>query len=128
MIDLVGVWRLLEVRATGADGQPIANHQYGPEPIGIVQFTPHRMHASVGDGRAEMPPGAARFAVSYGGPWQFDGSTLVTRVDITSAPERMGSDQVRIVRAEGAHIWLSPPPRQVGGVEQRLELRWERLG
>jgi hypothetical protein len=128
MIDLVGVWRLLEVRATGPDGAPILDHQYGPEPIGIVQFTPHRMHASVGDGRAALPPGRTRFAVSYGGPWRFDGETLVTRVDITSAPDRMGSDQVRQVRAEGAHVWLSPPARMVDGAMQTLELRWERLG
>ncbi|MCO6416820.1 lipocalin-like domain-containing protein [Siccirubricoccus sp. KC 17139] len=128
MIDIIGCWRLVQVRATGADGAPITDHQYGPSPMGIVQFTPERMHAAVGDGRAEMPPGKTRFWVSYGGPWRFDGAVLVTKVDVTSMPDRMGTDQVRQVRADGTRIWLSPPAREVDGVLHRLELQWERVG
>jgi hypothetical protein len=127
MIDIIGCWRLVEVRATGPDGAPIRDHQYGPEPMGILQFTPQRMHAAVGDGRAAVPPGKSRFWVSYGGPYRFDGTLLVTRVDVTSAPDRMGSDQVRQVRAEGERVWLSPPARVVDGVMHQLELLWERL-
>jgi hypothetical protein len=128
MINLQGSWRLLRVRATGVDGQPILHHQYGPEPTGIVQFGAQRMQAATGDGRAVLPPGSTRFWVAYTGPYSFDGATLVTRVDGSNLAERIGSEQVRKVRAEGDTVWLSPPPRLVDGGLQQLELQWERLG
>jgi Lipocalin-like domain len=51
----------------------------------------------------------------------------VTRVDGSSDPSRLGSDQVRGVRFEGERMVLSPPPRQTGAGEEYRELVWERI-
>jgi len=128
MISLIGTWKLLRVRATDAAGQPLEHHQYGPEPTGIVQFGPQRMQAATGDGRAVLPPGVKSFCTSYTGNYTFDVQVLITRVDDSNLADRIGGDQVRQVRAEGAGVWLKPPARMVDGAMQQLELYWERLG
>ena len=128
MLDLVGSWRLVAVRATGADGVLLTEHQYGPEPWGVVQFSATRMQAATGDGRAVMPPGQKRFWSAYMGEYRFDGAVLVTRVEESNLPDRIGGEQVRQVRAEGDRVWLKPPARLVDGQMQQLELLWERVG
>lgn len=128
MLSLIGTWRLVAVRATGPDGAPLADHQYGPEPWGLLQVSATRMQAASGDGRAVMPPGRQRFWSAYTGAWRFDGTTLVTRVEDSNLPDRIGGDQVRQVRADGERVWLMPPARLVDGQMQQLELQWERLG
>ncbi len=125
MQSIVGIWRLVEVRAFDMEGRAVP-HGYGHPPMGVLQLGPDRMMAVLGDSR---PPaeGEARFYTSYTGPWRFDGSTLVTRVDACSDPARLGTDQVRSVRTEGECIVLLPPIRAVDGVMQQPELVWERL-
>jgi hypothetical protein len=53
---------------------------------------------------------------------------LITRVDDSNLADRIGGDQVRQVRADGAGVWLKPPARMVDGAMQQLELYWERIG
>jgi len=79
------------------------------------------------DGRPDLPAGAERAYSSYIGRYTFTGDRLVTRVDGSSDPSRLGSDQVRGVRFEGERMVLSPPPRQSGGIEEYRELVWERI-
>jgi Lipocalin-like domain len=69
------------------------------------------------DGRKELPEGVSREYSSYCGNYTYDGKKLVTRVDAASDPNRIGSDQVRGVRFEGARIVLIPPPRRIGESE-----------
>lgn len=128
MNDLVGTWRLLEVRAQDANGEPMPP-SYGPVPIGMVMFHPGgRMVCALCDGRVALPvDSAAREYVSYGGAYTYDGKTLVTRVDITSDARRMGGDEVRQVRFDGERLVLTPPPREWYGKTQSRELIWERL-
>jgi hypothetical protein len=128
MLQVIGCWRLLEVRGYDAAGRPVAEHRYGPQPSGILQFTAARMQAALGDGRATLPPGATRFWIAYTGPYSFDGRVLVTRVDDTSDPARLGTDQVRQVRMEGERLILTPPPSPFRGVMQLLDLFWDRIG
>jgi hypothetical protein len=127
MISLLGTWQLLRVTATDAAGQPLTHHQYGPEPTGIVQFSAQRMQAATGDGRTVLPPGVQRFWSAYTGNYRFDGKVLITRVDDSNLADRIGGDQVRQVRADGAGVWLKPPARMVDGAMQQLELYWERI-
>lgn len=127
-MSIIGCWRLVEVRGYDPDGRPVADHRYGPEPRGILQFTAARMQAALGDGRAEMPAGTSRFWIAYTGPYTFDGEVLVTRVDDTSDPARLGTDQVRQVRVEGERLVLTPPPSPFKDVMVLLDLYWERIG
>ena len=126
MQSLVGIWRLVEVRARDPEGRSIAS-EYGPAPIGTVQFGAQRMMAALGDSR---PPaeGETRFWVAYTGVWSLDGAVLSTRVDAAHPANRIGTDQVRQVRFEGERMVLQPPPRLVEGVMNHLELAWERAG
>jgi hypothetical protein len=129
MHSIVGVWRLVEARAKDPEGRPVTS-QFGPTPLGIVTFDGRRMISALGDAREAMPEGEGpRQYQSYAGPYRFDGTTLVTRVDCCSSPERMGTDQVRGVRfeADGKRMVLSPPPREVRGVTHHPELVWERV-
>jgi Lipocalin-like domain len=126
MENLIGIWRLVEVRARDPEGRPIAS-EFGPAPIGTAQFGPERMMAALGDSR---PPanGETRFWVAYTGVWRLEGNLLSTHVDAAYPANRIGTDQVRQVRWEGARVVLQPPPRMVNGVMNHLELEWEKVG
>jgi Lipocalin-like domain len=116
---LIGTWRL--VATSAVDDAGLANRApYGPDPQGIVSFGANgRMMCVLCDGRADLPPGeAAREYNSYCGAFEFDGDTLVTRVDGSSNPAWVGGDQVRQVRFEGARVVLR---------NGRRTLVWERL-
>jgi hypothetical protein len=86
-----------------------------------------RMMSVVCDGRKELPAGVTREYSSYCGNYTYDGEKLVTRVDATSDPSRIGSDQVRGVRFEGARMILIPPRRRIGESEEYREIAWERI-
>jgi Lipocalin-like domain len=126
---IVGTWRLVITRAYNDAGEPMAP-PYGPQPMGVVVFSPdRRMICVLCDSRASLPPGETeREYNSYCGACTFDGATLVTRVDACSDPARMGSDQVRRVRFEGERLVLMPPPRPWRGQTQHRELFWEKVG
>jgi Lipocalin-like domain len=127
MPDIVGTWGLVAAIARDAAGNVLPT-PYGPQGMGRVTFNADgRMMAVLCDGRPSLPPGTTRDYGSYCGNYSFDGSTLITRVDAASDPARIGTDQVRDVRFEGARMILRPPPRQgASGTEQR-ELTWERI-
>ncbi|TDH58335.1 hypothetical protein E2C06_33095 [Dankookia rubra] len=123
---MIGIWRLVQVTARDPEGRIIPS-EFGPTPIGTVQFDAERMMAALGDSR---PPaaGETRFWVAYTGVWDFDGTVLSTRVDAAHPANRIGTDQVRQVRFEGARVVLQPPLRMVKGVVNHLELAWEKVG
>lgn len=129
MPSIIGVWRLVEARAKDPEGRTLPSH-FGPAPMGVVTFNERRMIAALHDARETVPAEEGpRQYQSYSGPYSFDGTTLVTRVDLCSSPERMGTDQVRGVRFEedGRRMVLTPPPRLVNGVMNHPELVWEKL-
>jgi hypothetical protein len=127
MNDIVGTWRLVMTRARNDAGEPM-HPPYGPQPMGIVVFSADgRMVAVLCDSRAVLPDGEPeREYSSYCGAYTFDGTTLVTRVDASSDPARIGTDQLRRVRFDAQRLVLMPPPRPWPGVTQHRELFWER--
>ncbi|HEX2215390.1 MAG TPA: lipocalin-like domain-containing protein [Xanthobacteraceae bacterium] len=126
---IIGTWRMVESRARDDAGRPLPP-SYGPMGLGLVMFhAAGRMMCVLSDGRPVLPEDeTAREYVSYGGSYTFDGKTLVTRVDVTSDPKRLGGDEVRQVRFEGERLVLAPPPRLWKGATQHRELVWERIG
>ncbi len=125
MQSILGVWRLVEERATNPAGERVAP-RFGVAGQGLVQFTPGRMMAVLVDNTTELPPGAPREYNSYCGAWTFDGTTLITKVD-AALPPLMGTDQVRQVKWEGTRLVLSPPPLARGGTAISRELVWEKI-
>lgn len=127
MKNIVGTWALVHAVTKDAAGNDHPS-AFGPKAMGRVTFNSEgRMMAVLCDGRAEAPPGGTRDYVSYCGNYHYDGTHLVTRVDATSDPERMDTDQVRAVRFEGSRMVLTPPPRLSGDITLHRELYWERL-
>jgi hypothetical protein len=116
-------------RARNDAGEPM-HAPYGPHPMGVVVFSAdRRMIAALCDARPALPVDEPlREYSSYCGTYRFDGTTLVTRVDASSDPSRLGGDQVRRVRFDGDRLVLMPPPRPWQGVMQHREMFFERIG
>ena len=127
MPSIVGTWKLIHAVARDAAGSARPS-PYGRKALGRVTFTADgRMMSVVCDGRKEQPAGVSREYSSYCGNYTYDGEKLVTRVDAASDPSRIGSDQVRGVRFEGARLVLIPPPLRIGESEEHREIIWERI-
>ena len=125
--DAVGVWKLVGGTMSDPAGKPVGV-PFGPRGMGLLTLTADgRMMAVLIDGRAKLPDGAKREYSSYCGNYTFDGSTLITTVDASADPARVGGQQVRKVRFEGGCMILVPPAREVDGVRVDRELAWERI-
>ena len=125
--DIVGTWKMVDATARDPDGKTLPK-PYGPKGMGLVTLNADgRMMAVLCDGRGSLPDGTAREYASYCGNYTFDGTTLVTKVDASSAARiAIGSDQVRKVRFEGKRMVLTPPPVMLNGVMQHRDIYWER--
>ena len=127
MNDLTGTWRLVRAISRDGDGNELTP-PYDGHGLGRIVFTADgRMAVMMIDGRAEVPDGEKREYSGYCGKYTYDGATLVTHVDTAPDPSRIGSQQPRGVRFEGALMVLRPPPRVVGGVTEQRELTWEKI-
>jgi hypothetical protein len=126
--DLVGTYRVVSTRSRDEHGQIVHPPPLGPHPCCLLEITPHRLLAVVADNRpGTMPDGHPRAFASYGGPYTFDGKTLITHVDLTSDPVGVNGQQIRGVAMEGDLIVLSPPKREIGGKMVSWEFLWEKL-
>jgi hypothetical protein len=127
--NIAGTWRLVMTRARNDAGESMRS-PYGPKPMGVVVFgADGRMIAVLCDGRTSIPGDEPfREYMSYCGNYTFDGTTLVTRVDASSDPSRVGGDQVRNARFEDGRLVLMPPPRSWQGETQHREMFFERIG
>src|SRR5690349_20951886 len=127
MRSIVGTWKLVAAAARDRDGNLLPT-PYGGHGMGRVAFSAEgRMMAVNCDGRPQLPPGTDRAYSSYCGNYTFDGARLVTRVDASSDPARLGTDQVRGVSFDGELMILRPPPRQTASDEEYRELTWRRI-
>lgn len=125
MLDLDGIWRLTDSRAWDAAGVPQPK-PYGDRPLGQLAFDRGRMICALCNGDPGLTGG--RGYSSYGGPYDFDGETLTTHVEMASEHERIGGQQVRrIERVNDDTIVLHPPARAYEGAVARRELVWQRV-
>lgn len=129
---MIGVWKLVNIANTDAAGNALRS-SYGPEKYGLITFNKNnRMMVVISDGRDEIPAhelpnGQPREYSSYAGRFTFDGTTLITHVDGSIPPERVGTDQVRPVRFDGNRVILTAPPVEIDGVINFRDLTWEKI-
>lgn len=124
---LVGVWKLINIVNRDADGN-ILRSSYGPKKFGLITFNDdHRMMVVIQDGRENLPSSREREYSSYAGTYRFDGTTLVTAVDCSTVPDRMGTDQVRPAQLDGNRVTLTAPPAEIEGVVHYRQLTWEKI-
>jgi hypothetical protein len=124
---LIGVWKLINITNRDAQGN-ILRSSYGPRKMGLITFNDdHRMMVVISDGREHLPSARPREYSSYAGTYRFDGTTLVTRVDCSTVPDRMHTDQVRPAVLAGNRVTLSAPPADIEGVVHYRQLTWEKI-
>ena len=128
MSAIVGTWRLVKTAAHDDPGKPM-HPPYGDTPRGLVVFYPDkRMMSVLCDGRRELPAGeTVREYNSYCGNYEWDGKTLVTHVDASADPKRIGGDQTRFTHFENGLLVLTQKPRPWKGTMQHRALYWERI-
>ncbi len=128
MKDIVGTWRLAKTSARNDAGEPM-HPPYGDKPRGLLVFYPDkRMMSVLCDSRSALPAGeTVREYMSYCGNYEYDGKTLVTRVDASADAGRVGGEQVRFTHFEGDYLVLTQKPRPWQGVMQHRALYWERI-
>ncbi len=128
MKNIVGTWRLFKTAAHDDAGKPM-HPPYGDKPRGLLVFySDNRMMSVLCDSRSALAPGeTVREYNSYCGNYEWDGKTLVTHVDASADPKRVGGDQTRFTHFEGELLVLTQKPRLWQGVMQLRELYWERI-
>lgn len=128
MTSITGTWQLVKAAAYTNDGKEAIPPYGGANAMGrVVLNSDGRMMAVLIDGNPDLPPGAKREYVSYCGTYTFDGSQLITKVDATSAPERMGTDQIRDVTFEEDLMVLRPPLNEQYGQTVQRVLHWRKI-
>lgn len=125
---IAGTWKLVRTKAEAEDGSLLPAPFGGEHTIGrLVLGADGRMMGAIMDGRPEIPAGEKRQRSFYSGIYTYDGKQLVTRVDVSIDPDRVGSDQVRDVRFEGDMMVLSPPLRRFNGRMEKHSLWWVKI-
>ena len=126
MPSLVGIWKLVAVRAFDDSGDELPS-PLGPQPMGIAIFDTERAIATAGDGRVTLPSDVPkRIFAAYCGRYTFDGTELVTHVDGASSPD-MFADQVRHIRFVSPSRMVVVPKSRLFGLGGGMELVWERV-
>ena len=125
---LYGTWQMVKGISKDRADNLLPAPYGGAEAMALLSLRRDgRMISVLCDSRASIPPGEEREYTSYCGKYDFDGSTLITRVDACSDPARFGTDQVRKVRMEGNILVLQPPPREKNGKTEHREMFWKKI-
>jgi len=77
-------------------------------------------------GTIEEKAAAAETFQSYNGAYQLGGDRVVHHVEVSSFPNWVGTDQVRIVHLAGDELSLSSLPLVIAGALQTAHLSWRR--
>jgi hypothetical protein len=113
-----GIWRLVsfevEFQATGE-----RQDFWGKNPTGYIIFTPEgRMMVMVtGEGRKPATTdqdraGLLKTLTAYTGMYRIEGDKWITKVDVASNPERIGTEQPRFFKIDGDRLQESTPYMQ----------------
>jgi Lipocalin-like domain len=95
--------------------------------MGCIVIGGGRLAVMMIDWRHDVPGGQKREYSGYTGTYTYDGKQLVTAVDASPAPDRIGTKQVRAVRFENGLMILIPPSRVVDGVTEYREIAWQKV-
>ncbi|MES2263769.1 MAG: lipocalin-like domain-containing protein [Pseudomonadota bacterium] len=137
-MNVVGVWKLLSLQiedaASGALVQP-----WGDAPSGCLTYTENGHVTAVlsASGRQALC-GAPERAIedraqlyktfhAYAGTYSIDAGVLTHRVQVSSDPAWVGSEQIRLAHLDDGILTLSTPPLQSpDGMTYKNTLSWTR--
>jgi Lipocalin-like domain len=126
MDSIEGTWRLVGAKLRDDVGNP-RPLPYEGQGMGRIVIGGGRMAVMMIDWRREVPSDQKRVYSGYTGTYTYDGKQLVTTVDASPIPERIGTKQPRGVRFENGLMILIPPPQVVEGVTEHAEVAWEKI-
>jgi|SRR6516225_5930488 len=137
MLDLVGVWRLVDLYAL-AEGTGERTELLGANPSGYAVFeSGGRMMAIVTamnrtTGRS-VPEMAELFLSigAYSGKWSVDDEKFITVVDLAWDPSWVGTSQIRYYTFDGRILSLRTAPIELPAFPGRKAIayaHWEREG
>ena len=135
---LVGVWRLESWQ--GRDDQGNVTNVLGDEPLGSLVYTQDGF-VSVQIARADRPDfgsddplggdeqrrsEAFSSYLAYCGTYEVGEGQVVHRIDMSLAPDWVGTEQVRFFTLDDDLLVIRTAPIELGGRVQVNELRWRR--
>ena len=134
---LLGTWRLVAWK--NRDKQGKISQPLGSDAVGYISYTEDGhvfVHIMTGT-RKEFSTGglfdvtpdecvnAYATHISYCGPYDIQGDTIVHKVDICSFPNWIGSEQRRHAEIEDGHLILSAAGLELEGGKVDAFLEWE---
>jgi lipocalin-like protein len=137
---LIGTWKLISDKQVKADGS--SSDLYGASPLGQLIYdsnghmsvhllTPDLTKCGTQD-RRKCSDSAARSAFdNYLGYWgrfkvSANSKSVMHIIEGASAPDWIGTSQVRFFELSGDRLTLTTPIQQIGGVESKTVLVWQR--
>ncbi len=137
---VVGTWKLLSAKSTSLKGD-VDPYAFGKTPSGYMTFTAEgRMSLIMADDSrkplsvldrvaAPTEERAQAFAtfVAYAGRYTLTGDHLVYHVEVSSIQNWVGTDLTRIIAFKGNQLSTRTLTTVKGGVQQVIELTWERV-
>lgn len=144
---LLGMWKLISVSAILSDGT-IESEAYGANPKGYISYTPDgrmivilsrsdrsmlsgEIHSPLSEDMRLLPieESAQAFSTfsSYAGTYTLSGNTITHHIEISSIPNRVGTDLIRTFTLSENRVTLRTPLTLSDHVSKVFELVWERL-
>jgi hypothetical protein len=135
---LIGTWRLVSYEQRGSDDR--VSFPLGRQPLGYLVYAadgymsvqmmarqrPGLPGGDVGAGSTEDKAAALDTYRAYCGPYEIAGDRVIHHVQISSWPNRAGTDLVRLMTFVEGRLHLRTAPFNAGGVTQTAELVWVR--
>ncbi len=135
---LISTWRLVSWENHSTNGQ--ISYPLGQDAVGYIIYTPdgymsvtimrpNREKFSSDDllgGTRVEKARAAEAYVSYCGRYEFRGDVVIHYVELSLVPNRVGTEQERLVELSGNRLTLSTRPLLFKRKLQTAHLFWER--
>jgi len=132
---IVGTWKIVsqewEIQATG-ERQP----SMGKNPTGYLIFTTEGRMMALITGEGRNPPKTDQdranlltSMVGYTGMYTLEGDKLIYKVEVAWHPARVGTEQVRFCKFDGARLHITSdwmPSTGVSSQMGRTIITWER--
>jgi hypothetical protein len=133
---LVGTWTLVSASGTTSTGE-LSETPYGLNPTGFLTYSEDgRVTSLISYGgrkllslasKTEEQAEAFKTFLAYAGRFSLNGDKVTHHIEISSIPNYVDKDLVRIIKFRGDQITLITPPTLVNGKIQAVELTWQRL-
>ena len=137
---LIGTWRLVSWENRSVEDDEVS-YPLGKDAEGYIMYnpdgymfvaimSPYRINFAGGDllsGTPEEEAKAEETFLSYCGPYDFRGDTVIHHIEISSFPNWSGVDEERLIELGGNRVKLSTHPILIQGKQQTAHLIWERV-